>query len=222
MIVILDTETTGLDPNKDRLIEVGMAKFDEENGCLIECCSFVVESPGNDAQRVNGIPPAILTLGRAMHLAQAVETVRRWADGTRAIVAHNAEFDKKWLPALGGPPWVCSLRDIDWPNGTGSLEKLALAHGIGVLPGHRAIYDVLTLVRVFATVGGGTSLIDRALRPRVLVQSNQSFGMNRIAQDAGFAWHAESKRWLRRMAKDDYAAQSPSWGFRSTVLEDVR
>src|SRR5262249_35683867 len=148
MILIVDTETDGLDPKEYDLLEVAWARYDEQIGGMVDCYATLVDkSTTNAAFEINGIYPGLLALG----VGSSTVTDEWWkaVDGCRAIVAHGASFDKQWLPQHE-QPWICSYRDMRWPRGThGKLETLALNHGVGVQPGHRAIYDVLTLVRVF-------------------------------------------------------------------------
>ena len=71
---------------------------------------------------------------------------------------------------------------------------LVLAHGVGVLDAHRALTDVETLSRLLTRVHEMghplPALIERAMRPRVKLQSLQPFEENDKAQAAGFAWDA--------------------------------
>jgi DNA polymerase-3 subunit epsilon len=225
MILVLDTETSGLDPKNDDLIEVGWAKFDDESGSLIRCGSDLIHPKmplgvdfTNMAVHVNGIKDVAIAKGERRSII--TDPIAGIACATRCIVAHNAAFDRQWFPEWPAIPWVCSMRDIEWPRETGrrvSLEKLALAHGIGVLPGHRAIHDVLTIVRVLEVVAAmGTSvqsLIDRALRPRKTYQSMQPFAQNKLASEAGFAFDGGSKRWLRDIADEDFESLSRTFKF---------
>lgn len=209
MILILDTETTGLDPKKDHLIEVGAARFDECLGQLVECRSWMVHpfrlEFANTAIDVNGILEQ--TIKRGAPGSHVAEELNEWSGQHRCVVAHNASFDQKWFTQFPNP-WVCSEYDIEWPKdiGSGSLEKLALAHGIGVMPGHRAIYDVLTLVRVFERVAEMgrdlEAMITKAMLPKSLFQSKHPFASNDTASKAGFRWDGDRKAWCRKMTDD--------------------
>lgn len=223
MILILDTETTGLDPKKDRLLETAWARYDERHG-LIDCKSWLVRNhtsgPDNPAEHVNGISSGMLGApGNGTNEFSLRNCVPHLED-IRCIVAHEAEFDQKWIPHIGcGMPWVCSHHDIEWSRniGTGSLEKLALAHGIGVMPGHRAIYDVLTLVRVFERVAemgvDVEALITKAMRPKALIQSIHPFADNDTAKARGFSWDGTRKAWTKRIATEDIAALKLAYPF---------
>lgn len=220
-IIILDTETTGTDHAKDSLIEVGLAVFDLEAIALVDCVSWLMHAKTNpEAFRINRIGQDILDRHGAFQeptkkLASDM-VAQAWGeyddDTMLGVVAHSAEFDRGWFaPRVQELPWICSRSHIEWPRdiGTGSLEKLALAHSVGVLPGHRAIHDVLTLVRVFEAVGymvgplGLERLIKRALRPRARYQAIVSYASRDEAKRAGFQWDGETRRWLKTIAIED-------------------
>jgi len=211
MIVIVDTETTGLDHSQGHMIELAMARYDDEESCLIDCDSCLIGVSNNKTIHINGIREATMRKWSTT-FDQSASSLKMAVGSARCLVAHNASFDKKWLPSNLPVPWVCSMRDIEWPApreliGSGSLEKLALAHGLGVLPGHRAIHDVLTLVRVFdraAQMGAPAKmLIDRALRPASFWRSRAAFVDNAAVKAAGFTWHTGLKIWWRKVADVD-------------------
>ena len=52
-ILILDTETTGLDENKDEVIEIGCILFDVSFKCVLSQVSFLFPVNNNEAQHVN-------------------------------------------------------------------------------------------------------------------------------------------------------------------------
>lgn len=212
MILILDTETSGVDPKKHCILELAIAEFDEVEGKLISCRSRLIKGEvTTEAWAINGI---------SQHLVDAhgehPDMLNEFVNGhPRCVLAHQADFDQKWVGVnLRRLPWVCTRDDIEWPRktamGSGSLEKLAIAHGVGILPGHRAIHDVLTIVRVLEEVHSrGFSLDDlitRALRPKATFQAMVSYGNNQLARDAGFRWEGDTKRWLRTMAVEDGAS----------------
>ena len=60
-ILILDTETTGLDENKDEVIEIGCILFDISHKCVLSQVSFLFPVNNNEAEYVNGIPCLLYT-----------------------------------------------------------------------------------------------------------------------------------------------------------------
>lgn len=212
-ILILDTETTGLDPTKDHVIEVACILYDVEHATAIESFSSLIEHDGNPCENINRIPPAALRFAPdPVSVWLAVEMRAGEAD---AIVAHNAEFDRGFVsPKMRDHrPWICSKTDICWPKQTHeapSLVSLALEHDLGVAVAHRAMADCDLLARLFTRareLGADLdAMLVRGLRPKVLLQALVSFDDNHKAKAAGFQWDAPTKRWLRRMVAEDATA----------------
>ena len=68
-ILILDTETTGLDENKDEVIEIGCILFDVSFKCVLSQVSFLFPVNNNEAEHVNGIS------------AEVTNITQPWEDG---------------------------------------------------------------------------------------------------------------------------------------------
>ena len=94
-ILILDTETTGLDNRNDNCLEVGSILFNVKSRSVLAQQSFLLPVEYNNAEKINNIPAEITRLPQP--LSEAIiyfESLVRVSD---VIVAHNAEFDKKWF-----------------------------------------------------------------------------------------------------------------------------
>jgi DNA polymerase-3 subunit epsilon len=86
-----DTETTGLDNRRDRIVEIGAVKFNRQ-GELERYCSLVdpgIPMPAG-AGKVNNITDAMLS-GQPS-IQEALPAFLRFAAGT-TMLAHNAPFD---------------------------------------------------------------------------------------------------------------------------------
>jgi DNA polymerase III subunit epsilon len=210
-ILILDTETTGTDDNATA-IEVACILYSVAYAAPIRSFASLIRASSNPAEPVNRIPAALLT--SAPEPAQVWERVRAMAFHADAIVAHNADFDRRFAGPEMNPhkPWICSMDDLQWPQaGTGnSLVALALAHGVGVASAHRAMADCDLLARLFTRVAEmGTDLgamLARGLRPKATYQALVSYESNHLAKSAGFRWDAGKRMWARKMAIEDAAA----------------
>jgi len=211
-ILVLDVETSGLDAAKDRVIEVAAAVYSLEHRAMVRARSWLIAGETNEAESVNGIPPALLSKGIDFDVVS--RSIREIASREcQAIVAHSADFDRKWFsPDVQALPWVCSMRDLTWPRSatSKSLVALALAHGVGVSAAHRALDDVMTLVRVFERaqeLGADVpAMIASALRPKVRVVSLAPFEDRERVKAAGFEWNAAKREWWRKMPAEDVAA----------------
>lgn len=212
-LLIIDTETGGLDAEKDPLVEVGAVLFDTVLGVPIQSTSFLVRATTNDAEAINGIPTAALGLGWAHGFEKAPRALDRLASlgksvrGETIFVAHNAAFDRQWID-VPGSRWICTKSDVDWPRvhgGTGSLVTIALAYGVGVSRAHRAIEDCLTLADVLTRVheieGGLDGWLARALEPKVEVVACVSYDDRQLAKDAGFEWNPNRKVWAKKVGE---------------------
>lgn len=100
-IIIFDTETTGIEFGKDRIIELGAVSL--ENGREIACMDDLIRLP--EGQR---LPPFITDLtgitdaqleAEGVDQAEAVEDFCRMFDGAERplLVAYNAQFDLNFL-----------------------------------------------------------------------------------------------------------------------------
>lgn len=216
-LLILDTETSSLDPTTGRLLEVATALWSVEHRSLVKVRSWIVRSETNEAESVNGIPVALLRdHPHASNVNMTNKWVQAWATEADCIVAHSSDFDRQWFgDAVQALPWACSCNDIEWPRPSTSrgLTALALAHGVGVVAAHRALDDVMTLVRLFeraAELGGNLEvMLTRALRPKALFEvadRGYSPERNALAKANGFRFDdkdAGNKRWIRSMAVED-------------------
>ncbi|SDO22531.1 DNA polymerase-3 subunit epsilon [Methylobacterium phyllostachyos] len=146
--LLIDLETTGLDPNYHEVIEIGLVPFTYTvDGRLV-----AAEEPYGSFQQPWGpILPEITRLtgiDSAMVEGHMIERSRVEAMVERAdlIVAHNASFDRPFAedvcPALKNKPWGCSLQQVPWAaEGMGSkLSYIASDLGL-IFSAHRAVDD---------------------------------------------------------------------------------
>lgn len=208
--LILDTETTGLEPPpKDVAVEVAVAVFDLKHAQVVESYASLIRSDRNEAEPINGIPVELLK--SAPPGALVWRHVESLAARTSVVIAHNAAFDRQFTTELG-VPWVCSESGIQWPGRAraGSLINLALSLGLGVASAHRAMSDVDTLARVLTHFAGRgcnlAALVQHAMRPSAIFHAQITFSVKYLAKEHGFRWDAEKKVWWRRMAVEDAKA----------------
>lgn len=183
-ILILDTETTGLDHAKDVVIEVACAEFHVPSACVVKTFSTLLSSDGgspvaNPAERVNHIPAEAIRMG--IPASFGWDRVDGMAFDCDLVLAHNAPFDRGFVPAGDERPlnrlhWVDTKEDIAWPlaNKPGeSLVNLTLAHGLGIGHAHRAMADVDMLCRLLTRcheMGHDLQkMLANALRPKGFV-----------------------------------------------------
>ena len=158
-VLILDTETTGLDSGRDRIIELALilVDVDQATGLPLQVQEVFdeLEDPGRpipaEATRVTGITDAMVA-GKRLDEARIAELMK----GVDLVIAHNARFDRGFvearLPAFAQLPWACSVAEIDWQaQGRGSAKLEFLAHELGFFyDAHRAEMDCHALLAVLA------------------------------------------------------------------------
>jgi DNA polymerase-3 subunit epsilon len=215
-ILITDTETTGLDPSKDKLIEVGLVLYNLERGAIIHTASLLIDQPTSgldpDSEKVHGIPLSMLYMGETV---ARVDRMIGWlANAADAYVAHNADFDRQWIDQdrANQLPWICTCNDITWPKcgESRSLTNIALAHGCGVVDAHRALTDCLTIARLLTRLyDTGTdieALLAPGLRPKATFIAMAPREQNDLLKEHRFRWNPNARVWWRKMATDDVAA----------------
>lgn len=210
-VLILDTETTGLDSSKDRLIELALilVDVDKATGLPLQVQEVFdeLEDPGRpipaEATRVTGITDAMVA-GKHLNEARVAELMA----GVDLVIAHNARFDRGFmenrLPAFAKLPWACSVAEIDWQaQGRGSAKLEFLAHELGFFyDAHRAEMDCHALLAVLAAPlpnTGETGLARLLAAAQATSYRVQATGSPFSSKDAlrarGYRWDAERKVW---------------------------
>lgn len=207
--LILDTETQGTDPATCACIEIGVILYDVEHATPIASFASLIRAESNAAENVNRIPVGVLqTAPLASEVWPAVLAMASTCD---AVLAHNAAFDRGFVPAelRDSKPWICTKDDLAWPRASRpgqSLVSLALDHGLGVSAAHRALTDCDLIARLLNLVGDDgdlTAFLAYGLRPKATYQALVSFDDRELAKAAGFGWDGPNKRWTRTMAIED-------------------
>ncbi len=208
-VALLDTETQGLDASKHATIEVAVCLYDVKHASPVDMFSALIRAESNEAEAINGIKPALLADAR--EAAEVWRAVRWIVKPATAIVAHRAEFDRRFVPDLERP-WICSKVDIRWPGRLRGdhLVQLALSLGLGVASAHRAMADVDTMARIFTRVAEKghdlEALLVDAMRPKERYLSLAPFEQKDVVKAHGFLWDGDRKCWWRSMPPEDVAA----------------
>ena len=165
--IILDTETTGLDPRKgDRLIEIGCIELYNRipTGREYHCFINPERDVPAEAQAVHGLSTSFLK-DKPLFGAVAQAFLDFIADDT--LVIHNAQFDVGFLnvelEALGKPALAfervvdtLALARRKHPAGPNNLDALCKRYGIdnSKRTKHGALIDCLLLAEVYVELLG--------------------------------------------------------------------
>lgn len=210
-LLIVDTETTGLNPEQDLVIEVAAILYSVENKTVLQQISTLLPVSENNAEHLNKISVA------ASQLVEVDFSNILWHMGANAdfIVAHNAAFDNQWfddirLPSFtykdvnGSVPWICTCSDFEFPyqqRQGQSLVELAVLHDVPVVSAHRALTDCQLLASIFSNIDDLKERILLAAEPRHEYAALVSYDHRELAKINGFRWNPERKQWIKRMSK---------------------
>lgn len=98
MPIYIDTETTGLDPQTDDVIEIAIIG-DAGNVLLDTLCRPLKNNTWDDAQRIHGITPAMCA-GRPS-LPDLIPQIQQIISQHDEVVIYNANFDASFLQEAG-------------------------------------------------------------------------------------------------------------------------
>ena len=226
-VVLLDTETTGLDQSKDQIIELAIVRVDVDNATGLPVGPVQVydglEDPGRPIPKevvaITGITDADVQ-GQRLDEAQVAAIMQ----GVDLVIAHNAGFDRPFvearLPYFANLPWACSFADIDWKaQGRGSAKLESLAQALGLFyDAHRAEMDCHALLAVLAAQlpqaphTGLAQLMAAASRPSFrLSATNAPFESKDKLKARGYRWNADQRVWQTRLTDPDALAQECTW-----------
>lgn len=166
---IVDTETTGLDPNAgDRVVEVGLLRFrlGDDPWTSTSFFSALVDPQRSipiGASAVHGISDE--DVAGARKIDELFPELQQFAIGD-VPVAHNAKFDSGFLPGLSAREWLCTVRFAhhvapDLPDFKNQTLKWYFGRKFKGADEHRALgdcrvtaFNLSHLIRLYLEQGG--------------------------------------------------------------------
>jgi DNA polymerase-3 subunit epsilon len=202
--LILDVETTGLDPTRDEIIELAMLKFDYgSDGSVFR----VLDQFSRLREPTVAIPIEITKLTGITSEMVAGKTITQeeiehFASSAAVVIAHNAGFDRRFVerafPVFNTKHWACSMSQVDWEQEGFDGTKLGyLLGGCGMFhDGHRADEDCRALLEILSRPLPSTGetalkrLLDTARKPTMRVWAeNARFDFKDILKARGYRWN---------------------------------
>lgn len=204
-----DIETTGLDSNNDKVIELAMVLWDTEDKKPITMNSYFVYAKHVPEKIVSltGISQDMLdNYGEVPHFA--ISHFHKQAKFADAYIAHNGiKFDVPFMQKLfrvEGAQWVDlpiidTRTDLRFPPTVSSrkLEDIAEVYEIKNPYAHRALFDVLTMLQILShhDIPG---IIEKVTTSPFVTITASAYPGN------GF-WKWKEKKCYRRDAREIYA-----------------
>ena len=226
-VLILDTETTGLDPSRDKIIELALVRVDVDTYTGQATGPVEVydglQDPGMPipkiAREITGITDAMVA-GQQLDEARIASLL----EGVDLVIAHNAGFDRPFVEArlaqTAGLDWACSFADIDWTAAGRSSAKLSyLAAELGwFYDAHRAEMDCHALLKVLMSeppglgMTGLAQLITAARTPSYRLQATGApFEAKDLLKTRGYRWDGPGKVWHTRLGSDAALQAECAW-----------
>ena len=225
--VVVDTETTGINPDKDAIIELGMVlfEFDAETGDAYRVIASFdqLEDPGfpipPDSTAVHGITDEMVA-GQRINDADVLQ----FLEGVSIVIAHNSKFDRvfleKRLPVFEALPWGCSLAQVDWSaEGIASAKLDYIAYQYGFFyEAHRAEEDCFALLEILQQpLPKSGDLVMKSILDRLGQKSYQVFATGSpfetkdMLKARGYRWDGDRKSWHITVAGDDAVRSEVAW-----------
>jgi DNA polymerase-3 subunit epsilon len=226
-VVILDTETTGLDASRDQIMELALLRIqvDIQTGLAIGPVQVYdgLRDPGMPvpkiAREITGITDEMLA-GQQLDMARVASLL----EGVDLVIAHNAGFDRPFVeglvPQAQALNWACSFADIDWTAAGHSSAKLSyLASELGwFYDAHRAEMDCHALLKVLMAglpglgVNGLAHLLAASRLPSYRLQATgASFAAKDSLKNRGYRWDSTAKVWHTRLGGDAALQAECEW-----------
>lgn len=225
--IVVDTETTGVNPDQDAIIELGMVLFeyDPQSGVIFNVIDSFdeLEAPGfnipEESTAVHGITDEMVK-GRKIDDLK----VEAFLKDVSIVIAHNAKFDRvfleKRLPIFESLPWACSFAQIDWTGeglGSAKLDYIAYQYGF-FYDAHRAEVDCFALLEILQKeLPVSKELILKSLllslhqKSYTLYALNSPFETKDILKARGYRWNGDKKCWHHTLNGDEAVKAEIVW-----------
>jgi len=224
--VVVDTETTGLNQNSDKIMEIGLVVFeyDPETGQAYRVLeSFgALEDPGipitPEITEITGITNEMVA-GKRIDDARIAELV----SGASIVIAHNSKFDRPFLeqrfPVFEELPWGCSFAQVDWDGeglGARKLDYIAFQFGF-FFDAHRAETDCQALLTILqqelpkSKVKVLKSMLEQLPQKDWTVYPMSDYASKDLLKARSYYWDAARKVWHPTLTGTEVITGEVAW-----------
>jgi DNA polymerase-3 subunit epsilon len=224
--VLLDLETTGLDPLRDEIVEMAMLPFTYG----LDGTIYTVGDAFSQLRQPSvPIPLAVTELtgltdemvaGHSIDPAEVARFIGARCPCHRPQRQLRPQFAEAFCDAFVTKPWACSLHGVDWAaeGFEGSrLSYLAMKHGL-FFDGYRAVHDCQATLQILARpllrsgVTGMARLLENARRPNWRLWAVEApFHQKDTLKARGYRWHGDAnghpKAWYIDVAEEGREAE---------------
>lgn len=220
--VVVDSETTGLDHDQDKMVEIAAQRFAFDRAGRITNVERVrswLEDPHQPLPERVAQLTGLTDSDLRGEVFDELEIVKRLSTAD-IIIAHNAGFDRPFFdrrfPQLRDCPWGCSLSQLDWLKlgfDGRALGHLLLQSGL-YFEGHRAASDVVALAALLARqLSDGRTIFSHLLEECVADTVRvEAVGSPFEAKDAlkrrGYRWDGGGRFWWKELRSTDLESET--------------
>jgi DNA polymerase-3 subunit epsilon len=237
----IDLETTGVEPHKSEITEIGYAIFDTENWdkplvMESQMCKIAGTVPAEIVE-LTGITDDILKRS-GIAIDEVLGKLHANLDrfGVEYMVAHNGTFDKDFLAYHSSvrelpkikQEWVDTKNDIPFPKRIRNTNLVALAaeHGfLNPFP-HAALFDVFTMMKVLSQYDIKEVLAYRA-EPKYFLQAMVDYANRALASKRGYKWQecegkVFAKTWVKAVKARFVEKEESEAPFTIKIIGEVK
>jgi len=213
MIILgMDFETTGLDREADRIIEVGLILYSTGQKKCLESSGYLVRSDVPVSERITqltGITQAAVNKF-GYESKNALECFLDLADQAEAFVGQNIiQFDKLFLEnwcrrekfKMPEKLWIDTRTDLPGVESKHLGYMAADAGFLNLFP-HSALSDVQTVIKLIG-MHDIEKIVERAKSPNVVLLGQQPQSDNDLAKARKFKWNPDYRVWWKVVKQMD-------------------
>lgn len=247
-ILGLDLETTGLDTAQDRITEIGLVLWDAKDSRPLVTVGAFYYDPSYEEKftpevtqmmgDLCGITPEMLR-----EFGTSPKANLEWLDKfchqhrVEAVVAHNGEnYDKPLLMAelsrngvaadfFRSLHWIDTRQDLPWEKEPSSRRLTHLAADSGFINPfeHRAVFDVLTMLKVLSQYDIAT-VIENSKIPFITVRAMVGYADRQLAKDQRYSWEklgekTWQKSWVKKIRENQFELEKQKCQFEVVRIE---
>lgn len=240
----LDFESTGLDTATARIIEVGAVVWDVEKRQPLHLMSAVINEDylfplSEDTKKVTGLYDDLLReFGVSLNKAFTKLHDLIIKHNISYIVAHNGEnYDKPLLfnevarlnfngEKFFKTPWIDTRNDLPFDDEPDSrkLAHLALNYGFINPFQHRALFDVLTMLKVMGHFDF-QKIVEYSKIPYIIVRAMVGYEDREKAKARRFSWEkigdkVFQKSWVKKIKATDFDKEQAACDFQLVKIAE--
>lgn len=215
LVLVVDTETTGLDPKLDYVIELGFVLYDTDEKRIIEYSNDLVLWPGRPEvlpkiRELTGISNSLLEK-YGQNPIEVFEKLTRRAYLAKYVVGHNIlKFDREMIShsifrlsndelnrRFYSWKYIDTMCDLPYPKNieVRKLKYLAFEHGHIMSNAHQALDDAIATAMILSKYD--FSIVEEAVNsPMVELVADVSYAEREKAKLNGFQWDKARGKWI--------------------------